>query len=79
MLYADDDSKYSRNRHEYCRRRRYMSMTPANGGTYAGQYPCDGWVDSLEPTLLMTCFGFLIQEHNLKKDMTVIDYLQDKH
>ena len=54
-------------------------MTSANGETYAGQYPCDGWVDSLEPTLLMTCFGFLIQEHNLKKDMTVIDYLQDKH
>ena len=55
MLYADDDSKYSRNRHEYCRRRRYMSMTPANGGTYAGQYPCDGWVDNLETTLLTTC------------------------
>ena len=25
-------------------------MTSANGGTYAGQYPCDGWVDDLEPT-----------------------------
>ena len=25
-------------------------MTSANGGTYAGQYPCDGWVENLEPT-----------------------------
>ena len=25
-------------------------MTSANGGTYAGRYPCDGWVDNLEPT-----------------------------
>ena len=25
-------------------------MTSANGGNYAGQYPCDGWVDNLEPT-----------------------------
>ena len=27
------------------------SMTSANGGIYAGQYPCDGWVDNLEPTV----------------------------
>ena len=25
-------------------------MTSANHGTYTGQYPCDGWVDNLEPT-----------------------------
>ena len=32
---------------------RYKSMTSANGGNYAGQYPCDGWVDdyNLEPIL----------------------------
>ena len=29
-------------------------MTSANGATYAGQYPCDGWVDNLEPTVLIT-------------------------
>ena len=42
-------------------------MTSANGGTYTGQYPCDGWVDNLEPTLLVTIIFFLIQGHNLKK------------
>ena len=25
-------------------------MTSTNGGTYAGQYACDDWVDNLEPT-----------------------------
>ena len=25
-------------------------MTSANGGTYAGQYTCDGCVDNLKPT-----------------------------
>ena len=25
-------------------------MTSANGGTYAGQYPCYCWVYNLEPT-----------------------------
>ena len=25
-------------------------MTSANGGNYAEQYPCDGWIDNLEPT-----------------------------
>ena len=64
MLYADDDSKYSRNRHEYCRRRRYMSMTPANGGTYAGQYPCDGWVDNLEPTAVVVLSCSVDQQYN---------------
>ena len=29
-----------------------ISTTSANGGTYAGQYPCDGWVENLEPTLI---------------------------
>ena len=24
----------------------YKSMISANGGNYAGQYPCDGWVDT---------------------------------
>ena len=24
-------------------------MTLVDGGTYAGQYPCDGWIDDLEP------------------------------
>ena len=24
-------------------------MTSANGGTYAGRYPCDGWVGNPEP------------------------------
>ena len=28
-------------------------MTTANGGTYAGQYSCDIWVDNLEPTFLI--------------------------
>ena len=27
-------------------------MASAKGGTYAGQYSCDGWVDYREPTLL---------------------------
>ena len=26
-------------------------MTVTNGGIYAGQYPCDGWVDNLESTV----------------------------
>ena len=26
-------------------------MTSTKGGTYAGQYPCGGWVDNPEPTL----------------------------
>ena len=44
-------------------------MIPANGGTYAGQYPCDGWIDNLEPTLLLVTYVlcFLIHAHNLKK------------
>ena len=31
-------------------------MTSAKGGNYAGQYPCDGRIDNLEPTLLITFF-----------------------
>ena len=27
-----------------------ISTTSANGGTYAGPYPCHGWVQNLEPT-----------------------------
>ena len=50
-------------------------MTSANGGTYARQYPCDGWVDNLEPTLLVTIIYFLIQAHNLKP---LMNYLQAK-
>ena len=30
--------------------RGYDPMTSAKGGTYAGQYPFDGWIDDLEPT-----------------------------
>ena len=42
-------------------------MTSTNGGTYAGQYACDDWVDNLETTLSITITCFLIQGHNLKK------------
>ena len=41
-------------------------MTLVNGGTYVGIYPCDDWVDNLEPTLLTTVICFLIQGHNVK-------------
>ena len=51
-------------------------MISANGGTYAGQYPCEGRVDDLEPNLLITIICFLIQGNNLKK--TINHYLQDK-
>ena len=36
-------------------------MTSANDGSYVGQYPCDGRVDNLEPTLLLAinCFRSL--------------------
>ena len=44
---------------------KYKSMTSANGGTYSGEYPCDGWADNLEPTLLKNIICFLIQAHNL--------------
>ena len=42
-------------------------MTSANGGTYAGQYQCFGWVGNLEPTLLITTICFRMQGHNPKK------------
>ena len=46
-------------------------MTSANGGNYAGQYLCDGWVNNLESTLLIRVFVpiicFLIQGQDLKK------------
>ena len=44
-------------------------MTSANGGTYTGQYQCDGWVDNLEPTLFIGQIYFRIQGHHLKKTM----------
>ena len=47
-------------------------MTLVNGGTYAGQYPCDGWVDNLEPTLLMTVFCFLTQGHSPEKTIMIV-------
>ena len=28
----------------------FYDMTSASGGAYPGKYPCDGWVDNLEPT-----------------------------
>ena len=30
-----------------------ISTTSANGGTYAGQYPCDGWVENLKPAIIV--------------------------
>ena len=55
-------------------------MAMVNGGTYARQNPCDGWVDNLEPTLLMAVIYFLIEGHNLKKTIhdSLINYLRDK-
>ena len=47
-------------------------MTSANGGTNAGQYPCHGKVDNLEPTLFITTIDFLIQGHNLKETMNYL-------
>ena len=40
------------------------------GTSQAPQYPCDGWVDNLEPTLLITVICFLIHAHNLTKTTT---------
>ena len=49
-------------------------MTSANGEIYGGHYPCDGWVENLEPTLSMTVIC-LIRGHNLKKlDDTQTNY-----
>ena len=54
-------------------------MTSAKGGTYAGQYLCDGSVDYLEPTLLLRrILCFLIQEHYLKKTVNSISTRQNK-
>ena len=39
---ADDNSKCSWNTLDRSRTIRCKSMTSANGGTYAGQYPCSG-------------------------------------
>ena len=47
-------------------------MAMVNGGTYARQNPCDGWVDNLEPTLLMAVIYFLIEGHNLKKTIMIV-------
>ena len=33
-----------------------ISTTSANGGTYAGPYPCDGWVENLETINIFVCF-----------------------
>ena len=51
-------------------------MTSANGGTFARQHPCDGWVDKLEPTLLTAIICFRTQRHNPKK--TISELLQHK-
>ena len=48
-------------------------MTSANGGTDAGRYPCDGWVDKLEPTLFTTVICF---EEN--HEDSLINDLQEK-
>ena len=50
MFQAVDNSKYSWNTHDHSCTIIYKSMTSANGGTYAGQYSCDCWVDNLEST-----------------------------
>ena len=47
-------------------------MTSANCGNYAGQYPCDGWVDNLELTLVIKVASFLIQGHNLKQTTRIV-------
>ena len=49
---ADDSSKLSWSTHDHIRTIRFKYMTPANCETYARQYPCDGWVDTLEPTFM---------------------------
>ena len=53
--------------HEHSRTIRTKSMISANGGTYAGPYPCDGWVDKLKPTLLIAMICFWILQHKPKK------------
>ena len=52
--------------HDHSRKVISKSMTSANGGNYAGQYSSDGWVDNLEPTLLLIILCFLIFGQNLK-------------
>ena len=47
-------------------------MTSANGGTYTGRYPIDGWVDNLELTLVIKVASFLIQGHNLKQTTRIV-------
>ena len=76
-LWADDNSKESWNTHEYNRTIRNESMTSANGAMRAGQYPCDGGVDNLEPTLLKTiiCFGC----RDIFRREPLMNYLQDKN
>ena len=51
-------------------------MTTANGGTQAGQYPCDDWVDRLKPTLLITLFVFGFSD--TVRTQPLMSYLQDK-
>ena len=53
-----------------------------NGWTYAGQYPCDGWVDNPEPTLLLPVICFLIQVRRQSEENycdSLINHLQDKN
>ena len=54
-------------------------MTSANDWTYAGQHLFDGWVDNLEPKLLLLIpilFGFWSRDTVWRKALN--SYLQDK-
>ena len=52
-------------------------MTSANGRDYAGQHPCDGLVDTLEPKVFLTSVCFRIQERNLKKTINELPTRQN--
>ena len=43
-------------------------MTSANDEAYGGQYPCDGWVDNVEPTLLQGNYYLLSDSGTQSKE-----------
>ena len=59
-FFVDNNSKQFWSTNNHSRTIRYKYMTSVSGGTYAGQYQCDGWVDNLEPTLFIILSYFLI-------------------